>query len=103
MLRVPLAVNGVIPTPFTGLPAGNYTLRVRDKNGCITTKSIDVLPPDPVIVTFGKRTFAGNFNVSCNGYNDGAVWVQTINGGNGGPDDYPGGTTEPYTYLWSNN
>ena len=92
--------NGVYP-PITGLQAGRYTLRIRDFNGCINEKSVDVLPPESVAVTFGKKFYAGGFNVSCNGYDDGSVWVQTITGGNGGPDIYQGGSTEPYTYQWS--
>ena len=36
------------------------------------------------------KQYAGGFNVSCLGYNDGSVRIDTINGGSGG-----------YTYKWS--
>ena len=68
---------------------------IRDVNGCEKETSWTVTAPDPISVIFGKRIFAGGFNVSCNGYNDGAIWVQTITGGNGGEDIYTGGSGDP--------
>ena len=88
-------------TPGISITPGLYTLRVRDVNGCYKESSWTVSKPDPIIVTIGSGSFAGGFNVSCSGYNDGSVWVQTVTGGNGGPDIYTGGSGEPYTYQWS--
>ncbi|HLN55274.1 MAG TPA: gliding motility-associated C-terminal domain-containing protein, partial [Bacteroidales bacterium] len=72
-----------------GLGAGTYTLIITDKYGCIRTKKVTLRPPQPMAVTFGKKTYSGGFNISCRGYNDGAAWVETIGGGRGS-----------YTYRW---
>lgn len=72
------------------LDAGIYTLYITDKYGCLRSKSATLRPPAPMEVTFGTKTYAGAFNISCKGYNDGAAWVETISGGRGG-----------YTYSWS--
>jgi gliding motility-associated-like protein len=72
-------------------PPGIYTLKIKDFNGCENASSFEINAPEETSVTFGTSIFEGGFNVSCNGYNDGSVWVQTISGSNGGP----------YTYQWS--
>ncbi|MGQ9619507.1 MAG: T9SS type B sorting domain-containing protein [Bacteroidales bacterium] len=82
------------PTTYrivTGLATGVYTLYIRDKNGCNeeNPKSVTLKPPPPVIVTFEKSQYPGGYNISCKGYNDGAVWVSAISGGRGG-----------YKYYW---
>ncbi len=45
--------------------------------------------PDPITVTFATKPY-GIYDVSCRGYDDGQVWINTITGGN------PGG----YKYKW---
>lgn len=75
---------------FEGLGAGVYTLIITDKYGCERSRKVTLRPPSPMVVTFGKKTYAGLFNISCKGYNDGAVWVEAVSGGRGG-----------YSYSWS--
>lgn len=54
--------------------AGNYTITIRDANGCITTKS--VLVTQPAILT----AFSLNNNASCDGGNDGRIRVNASGG-----------------------
>lgn len=81
------------PTTYryiTDLTVGVYTLHLIDKNGCIADPESETLKaPPPVVVTYGKNTYPGGFNISCKGYNDGSVWINTIAGGRGG-----------YSYRW---
>ncbi len=100
------------PTTYrliTGLPAGVYTLYIKDKNGCMeeNPKSVTLRPPPPVTVTFGKSLYPGNYNISCRGYYDGSAWVNTITGGRGGYEyrwyTYDGSITGPInTYRIDN-
>ena len=74
---------------------GNYKLYVRDANGCENDHNN---PPEAVITEPGfypgyclmLPVYPGGYNVSCKGYNDASVWIQTVTGGNGG-----------YRYRWS--
>jgi gliding motility-associated-like protein len=74
---------------YTGLGAGSYTLVIRDINGCENSSKIAFRVPPPIVVGFKKSIYPGGFNISCLGYNDGSVQVETIAGGRGG-----------YTYRW---
>ncbi len=70
---------------------GNYKLYLKDINGCSDyyTREANIVAPPQITVSFDKKVYAGGYNVSCKGYNDGSVWVKTVAGGSGG-----------YTYLW---
>jgi len=72
-----------------GLPAGNYRVTVRDKNGtgCVKT-SLIVNVSEPTL-NLGL-SFSAVQNVSCNGGNNGSITA------------VPSGGTAPYTYAWSN-
>jgi gliding motility-associated-like protein len=74
---------------YNNLGAGSYTLIIKDINQCENFSRIVFRVPPPVVVDIQKVTYAGNFNISCKGYNDGSAWVQSISGGRGG-----------YTYRW---
>jgi len=77
---------------YYNLPSGNYRISEKDANGCININrdSIDIIPPDVITVGFEKYEYPGGYNVSCLGYSDGSVSVDTIYGGSGG-----------YTYKWT--
>lgn len=71
---------------FSGLAAGNYTLRVRDNKNCETSTSVAVTQPAAAL---GASVIAVT-NANCFGTSTGAVDL----GASGG--------TSPYTYAWSN-
>ena len=63
---------------FDGLIAGDYMVSVTDKNGCpAATETYRVRTPDPLNVVFDS------LYVSCNGEEDGEIWI-SITGGTGG-------------------
>ncbi|MFZ2906480.1 MAG: PKD-like domain-containing protein [Cyclobacteriaceae bacterium] len=69
---------------FNGLAAGNYTVNVRDDNGCIRTSNTVSVTQPSVLTAFASVT--SNYNgakISCPGAND-AVITAIANGGNGG-------------------
>lgn len=72
------------------LPSGLYDILIKDNNGCINTEypQAEITEPMEISVTFGKSDYHG-FNVSCKGYNDGSVWIESLSGGNG-----------HYSFLW---
>ncbi len=75
----------------TGLASGYYKLLLKDANGCYNDYFPEVrilAPPEIQVTSFGKSDYLG-YNVSCTGYNDGSVWVESITGGNGN-----------YSYYW---
>ncbi|MCJ7449331.1 MAG: gliding motility-associated C-terminal domain-containing protein, partial [Bacteroidales bacterium] len=76
----------------SNLAPGHYQLFIYDANGCVNTSypEVNIVAPDTIKVIFEKFEYAGGYNVSCRGYNDGSAWIKTISGGRGG-----------YTYKWS--
>jgi len=66
---------------FTGLPAGSYTLGVKDDNGCKTTITVTLTEPTVLSVSSVSIT-----DVDCNGNKNGVIVVS----GSGG--------VSPYTY-----
>lgn len=72
----------------TGIPAGNYTVNVRDDNNCLVTANVTLGEPAPVVITVNTVR-----DVRCNGANDGSIGISVS-----------GGTPIPgpnYTYNWS--
>ncbi|MUV04437.1 hypothetical protein GN157_12025, partial [Flavobacterium rakeshii] len=67
----------------TGLAAGTYTVTVTDNIGCQATRTFTITEPTTEVSFSTVVT-----NVSCNGYNNGAIDL-TVTGG-----------TPPYTYNW---
>ncbi|MBL4658310.1 MAG: T9SS type A sorting domain-containing protein [Flavobacteriales bacterium] len=65
--------------------AGSYLVTVTDTNGCTDSASAVVNNPGAPIITIDST-----INVSCNGSNDGEIYI-AVSGG-----------ILPYTYLWSN-
>ena len=72
-----------------GLAAGNYTIEVKDANGCISSKPIIVNQPPPIATTTSVAAPYGGQNISCFGANDGTA--------NANPSGGVGG----YTYVWN--
>jgi len=77
---------------FTGLPQGDYTVTVSDRDGCPSTDVTPVLTisnPTPVTINIDQVT-----DVDCNGENTGSIAI-TPGGGT------PSGTGTGYTYQWT--
>jgi hypothetical protein len=68
----------------TTLPAGSYSVRVTDANGCTSSSSATITEPTVLFSSLAS------VNVSCNGGNNGTTTVNSSGG------------TSPYTYAWSN-
>lgn len=69
---------------LVGVPAGDYTLRVRDANGCFETYVGSVTEPEPIEIELVSKTDA-----SCAGVADGMIEVSVTGG------------TEPYDLQWN--
>jgi len=69
----------------SNLPAGNYTVTVTDKNGCIATTSVTIIQPLTALSATVSVT-----DVGCNGESDGSINLTVSNG------------TAPFTFTWSN-
>jgi hypothetical protein len=61
---------------FTGLTAGNYTLYVKDAEGCVVSDVIAVTEPAIALSATAVQTTA----VSCNGGNDGVATITPVGG-----------------------
>lgn len=59
---------------LTGLSAGNYTLSVKDNQGCTTSVSFSISEPTAISVT------ATTSNITCNGANDGSANISATGG-----------------------
>ncbi len=60
---------------FDNLAPGNYTVSVKDANGCITTEDFLVEEPDALIVQFASVT-----DVLCSGGNSGVITLSATGG-----------------------
>ncbi len=69
---------------FMNLSGADYTVSVRDANGCVTTIQVPVYEPNPLL------TNPDISNVSCAGGDNGIIAVNVTGG------------TAPYAYAWSN-
>ncbi len=70
---------------FQVLCAGNYSLVVRNANGCTATGNANLIDPAPLSMSFSA------FDASCYGYCDGYAIV------------IPNGGTSPYSFAWSSS
>jgi len=76
---------------LTNITAGNYAVTVTDQNGCALVDDTTLTEPPPLTTSFTVPSYAGDYNVSCNGASDGSIDL-TVNGG-----------TQAYDYNWSPN
>jgi hypothetical protein len=76
---------------FTGLPAGNYDICVRDSHGCTTNGTTILISQPASAITIGSII---STNVSCFGGADGTITISSVTGGNGGYEySIDGGST----------
>lgn len=76
---------------ITGLPAGSYTVTIKDANGCTTTRSVTITQPAQLTSSIAVSSNYNGQNISCNGASNGAINL-TPSGGN---------TGFPYTFSWT--
>jgi hypothetical protein len=74
--------NGAVTEDLVGIPAGLYTVTVRDLNNCSASVSIQITQPASYSISFSVK------NVSCHAGADGEIDL-TVSGGN-----------QPLTYTW---
>ncbi|MEN8202218.1 MAG: gliding motility-associated C-terminal domain-containing protein, partial [Bacteroidota bacterium] len=74
------------------IPAGVYILTLTDENGCMVEDSIAVFEADWFEVNVLVGSDYNGVPVSCAGYSDGIILMDTANLGGKGP----------YTFAWSN-
>lgn len=82
--------NGATTAAISGLSAGTYSVLATDANGCSISASVVLSEPSALTSSINAATFAGGWNVGCNGANNGSAQF-AVQGG-----------TAPYTYAWSN-
>ncbi len=76
---------------FTDLAAGNYTVNVRDANGCIATANLTLVVPTPITATFTANTTL----LSCFGDQNATITVTNTAGGQGSNFTYTLNTILP--------
>lgn len=69
---------------LSNLPAGTYTVQVRDANNVLRTLSYTITQPAPLTATYTKT------DITCSGLNNGTINIT------------PSGGTPNYTFEWSN-
>lgn len=76
-------------TKTTGLPAGDYTVKVTDANGCSTTKlNVKIVEPDPIVIDFEKE----DLKCTGGGISQGKIIIKGVTGGTKNYDYYVTGT-----------
>ncbi len=87
--EIPGNISGSITGIFTGLPAGSYTVRVRDMNLCeVNTVSVTITAPAPLGIVVNKLSNFNGRDISCFGASDGRAEA-VVSGGTGS-----------YSYNW---
>jgi gliding motility-associated-like protein len=76
---------GATTQNISGLGMGNYDLTVVDNKGCLVSTTTTISEPAPILTTADSIT-----QPSCNGANDGSLFVSVTGG------------LAPYAYFWSN-
>jgi|GEM_PF-906624 len=82
--------DGSIETSQTisGVPQGNYTIHLKDANGCDASGSKTILAPEPISLNITPLLQFRNYPVSCAKEDDGEI-TATASGGVGG-----------FSYVW---
>ncbi len=77
-LSIEIEELGLTGNVFNALPAGLYTATVVDENLCEATVQIDITQPDAIDADYTTE------DVSCFGYQDGRLVINSVTGGSGG-------------------
>ncbi|SDQ13733.1 T9SS type B sorting domain-containing protein [Flagellimonas zhangzhouensis] len=72
-------MNDVQSFVFTGLSAGDYTVRVTDNGGCFEDRTLTLTEPDPITADID----AAPIDLACYGDDSAAVWAINVTGGEG--------------------
>ncbi len=81
--------NGETTPNITGVPAGYYSVNVKDANGTVEKAEVTLTEPEELKVTATVSSFANGHNISCFECNNGYILVSATQG------------TPPYSYAWS--
>jgi gliding motility-associated-like protein len=81
--------NGSNTEDISGVGAGAYNVVVTDANGCTNTLNVSLIEPSKLSAGIESLSLYDVYNISCNGYKDGAIFV-AVNGGTGN-----------YSYSWN--
>ncbi|RNC86237.1 MAG: chromophore lyase [Winogradskyella sp.] len=84
---VPYSTNST----FTDLSAGNYTVSVRDDQGCIVSENITLSEPTPINAIFTPSVST----VACFGDSDASITITNVTGGQGSNYTYTLNTLTP--------
>ncbi|MBN2892642.1 MAG: gliding motility-associated C-terminal domain-containing protein [Bacteroidales bacterium] len=77
---------------FSNLPAGSYTISVKDFNGCeVFDNTYTIVQPDQIVITEETTNDA-----TCFGYNDGSIFVNAYGGTGDLKFSVNGGISYPY-------
>ena len=82
--------NGETTEDLDSLVAGSYSIIITEANGCSISDTIVLIEPAPFQTTIVVDTDYNGYNVSCNGYSDGAINLSVS------------GSVPGYTYSWNN-
>ena len=82
---------------FYSLPEGVYEMVLRDAEGCYESWKVTLTAPDPIEAQIHSPTYTDPYNISCRGYSDGSIIVDSVSGGNSIYDSIP----ILYNYFWS--
>ncbi|MEA1897011.1 MAG: gliding motility-associated C-terminal domain-containing protein, partial [Bacteroidota bacterium] len=77
---------------YTGLSAGEYTVLVRDAEGCYGVGTKEIKEPPPITFDLNPVVVYDTFHISCNNWADGSINVDNLQGGN-----------EFYSFSWTAN
>lgn len=71
-------------TKTNGLPAGNYTIKVTDANGCTTSASAVITQPDPIVINYETK----GLECVSDGVSQGKISINSVSGGTKNYDYY---------------